>query len=146
MTGDARRRLCVFDLDGVLIVGNEVSSEALENLLRCVERGLGIAIVSGRRVSEWRRIRSMLRDAGAPLDSIVVVALRESDEDPRSFKLRTLSELTASGFEVVEVHEDDADLARRLSAMLRNACIYLYSSGRLTDVVYPRRDLRSVFP
>jgi len=127
--------LCVFDIDGVLLVNGAPSREGVENVRRCVERGLRVAIVSGRRLEEWPRIRSLLKSSGAPVDRIEILALKRSEEDTREFKLRIYSEIVAEGLDVAEIHEDDLDLVRKLTSMFPRARIYVYSSGRVVEVL-----------
>lgn len=123
--------LYIFDVDGVLL-GKEKEKDPVQGMLLLKERAKKgkIVVITGRPLKERRRIVDELKSRGLSPGDVYQFIFRTEDEDPRSWKLRTLRNL-AEEEHICEVHDDDELLLWSLKKdpLFKGTRLFVYVEG-----------------
>jgi len=130
-----RECVYVFDVDGVLLekrgpVGSgEGAPGKTPGMLVLEDRARKgkVVVLSGRSVSERRKIVEELARRGLDPGLVERFIFRDEDRNPREWKLKAIEEI-AEDEEVCEVHEDDEEMLWKLmkSPLFRKAELFVY--------------------
>jgi len=186
-----KQGICVFDLDGVLfnitrrlsIAKQEAREDkklfwelflredlldldtprkaGIDALMKCIEKGLKILILTGRPEHLLDKTLEQLTSAGVELEGgRVYIAFRPSKKarrknpyrppidmprlgelvDSKVFKLKALEKIL-EGFKVAEIHEDDEEVLREVSRRYPGIKLYIHSGEEYRE--YSVRSLLS---